>query len=83
MSKEFLKLGVEVGHENSDALHNFARDGTISWIHGARFLGDSSTGDFLGHSNLAAMCTEAHPGAFHPTMFYPSKVSLAAWQRSV
>eukprot|EP00924_Labyrinthula_sp_SR-Ha-C_P001359 maker-scaffold_44-snap-gene-1.91-mRNA-1 protein AED:0.01 eAED:0.01 QI:75/1/1/1/1/1/3/422/328 len=32
-SEKLNQLGFEVAHETSDALENFARDGTISWIH--------------------------------------------------
>eukprot|EP00959_Pyramimonas_sp_CCMP1952_P009657 201580-Pyramimonas_sp.AAC.1 len=78
MTKEFRKLGIEMAHENSDALHNYARDGTISWIHAARFLGDPTTGDHMPYEHLSAMCAEAHPGSYHSTMFYPSKVGAQA-----
>lgn len=38
MSRELMRLGVEVGHEVSDSEHELCRDGTISWVHGIRFL---------------------------------------------
>jgi hypothetical protein len=30
--------GLEVGHEESDSLWKFVRDGTVSWFHGVRFF---------------------------------------------
>jgi hypothetical protein len=68
MSVELGKLGLEIGHEKSDALHDWARDGTISYIHGMRYLGS-------GHPNpvaIAHVCRAARPGAFHSTQFTPS-----------
>lgn len=32
------KLGLEIGHENSETNWSFVRDGTVSWFHGIRFL---------------------------------------------
>ena len=32
------KLDLEIGHENSETLWSFVRDGTVSWFHGIRFL---------------------------------------------
>ena len=32
------KLGLEIGHENSETKWSFVRDGTVSWFHGIRFL---------------------------------------------
>jgi hypothetical protein len=31
-------FGLEVAHETSDTVWNFARDGTVSWFHGVRFM---------------------------------------------
>jgi hypothetical protein len=31
------EVGLEVGHEDSDTLWTFVRDGTVSWFHGIRF----------------------------------------------
>lgn len=30
-------VGIEVGHEDSDTLWTFVRDGTVSWFHGIRY----------------------------------------------
>ena len=38
MSHQLARIGLEVGHETSDATWDFARDGTISWLHGMRFM---------------------------------------------
>eukprot|EP00535_Pseudo-nitzschia_heimii_P006283 CAMPEP_0197195038 /NCGR_PEP_ID=MMETSP1423-20130617/30336_1 /TAXON_ID=476441 /ORGANISM="Pseudo-nitzschia heimii, Strain UNC1101" /LENGTH=185 /DNA_ID=CAMNT_0042648573 /DNA_START=176 /DNA_END=730 /DNA_ORIENTATION=+ len=32
------KIDLEIGHENSETLWSFVRDGTVSWFHGIRFL---------------------------------------------
>eukprot|EP00965_Chrysotila_dentata_P155638 5142920-Pleurochrysis_carterae.AAC.2 len=29
---------LQVGHEVSDTVWSFSRDGTVSWLHGLRFL---------------------------------------------
>lgn len=34
-------LNLEVGHESSDAEWSFVRDGSVSWLHGIRFLDPS------------------------------------------
>mmetsp|Transcript_9017 Transcript_9017/g.10421 ORF Transcript_9017/g.10421 Transcript_9017/m.10421 type:complete len:452 (+) Transcript_9017:164-1519(+) len=40
LSKAF---GLEVGHETTDSLWEFTRDGTVSWFHGTRFIPLSSS----------------------------------------
>lgn len=35
------ELNLEVGHESSDAEWSFVRDGSVSWLHGIRFLDPS------------------------------------------
>ena len=38
MAKQLRELGLEIGHETSDSQWDFTRDGTVSWLHGLRFL---------------------------------------------
>lgn len=38
MSRELTRLHLEVGHESSDSVNEFCRDGTVSWAHGIRYL---------------------------------------------
>ena len=42
MAKALQDLDLEVGHEDSDTLWKFVRDGTVSWFHGIRYFSDSS-----------------------------------------
>jgi hypothetical protein len=37
------ELQLEVGHEDSDTLWKFVRDGTVSWFHGIRYWPKSTT----------------------------------------
>ena len=43
MSASLRAIGMEVAHESSETQWEFARDGTISWFHGIRFLPRSSS----------------------------------------
>lgn len=58
-------LGLEVQHEASDTSWSFARDGTVSSLHGMRF--------FAGHPSSAAkhaLCDHFTKNiGFHPAMF--------------
>ena len=63
------RLGLEVSHESSDATWSFARDGTVSWLHGLRFLRRPS--DVEDHAaSISALCATFRPSmGFHPAMF--------------
>lgn len=62
-------MDLEVCHENSGTTRHFCRDGSVSWIHGLRFL--NRTADKMQHyASLAALCTNFTPNmGFHPRMF--------------
>lgn len=63
------KLGLEIGHENSDSAWNFVRDGTVSWFHGIRFLPAPDTAEQTVRS-LALLCTNFTDSmGFHPRMY--------------
>eukprot|EP00903_Cladosiphon_okamuranus_P009662 g9193.t1 len=64
MTTALNKLGVEVGHETSDSSNEPCRDGTVSWVHGIRFLS--------GAPNLSLLCGGPRRQAFASTMFSPS-----------
>lgn len=59
---------AQVAHETQDASREPARDGTISWIHGMRFLGGALDMSEVG---VPLLCKEARPASFHPSMFEP------------
>ena len=66
---ELQRLGLEVSHESSDATWSFARDGTVSWLHGLRFLPRPSDVDEHAAS-ISALCATFRPSmGFHPAMF--------------
>ena len=65
MSAELGKLGLEIGHEKSDAMHDFARDGTISYIHALRYMGNGSHPDPM---DIARVCRcDVHPYTHTPS----------------
>mmetsp|Transcript_13084 Transcript_13084/g.23316 ORF Transcript_13084/g.23316 Transcript_13084/m.23316 type:complete len:382 (-) Transcript_13084:52-1197(-) len=68
MVVELGRLGIEMGHENSDTTSHFARDGTVSWTHGLRFLPTAERSD----DATRRMCRHPRFNCFHPTMFRPS-----------
>ena len=59
-------FGLEMGHENSETLWNFVRDGTVSWFHGIRFLDKPSNFTHTTEQLCSGMIP--HMG-FHPRMF--------------
>lgn len=63
-------LGIEIGHETSDATQHFVRDGTVSWFHGIRFLKDDHP------LNIEILCSnfKTYVG-FHPSMYGPTQCS--------
>lgn len=67
MSHQLAKIGLEVGHETSDTTWDFARDGTISWLHGMRFMPGRAP-----PATIRGMCVNFRPNfGFHPSMFGP------------
>lgn len=80
------KLGLEIGHENSETSWSFVRDGTVSWFHGIRYLprpgidtDDMGTahGESLFRSVTEELCQELMPNmGFHPFMFRNGNCSL-------
>lgn len=68
MTTELGKLGLEVQHEGSDTTTTFSRDGTVSWVHGLRFMTQDPNPSAVAH-----LCQEPRFHSFHPTMFRPSK----------
>jgi len=61
------KLGLEIGHENTDALDFYVRDGTASWFHGIRFFPDTENRQSIIH-NLCHNFTDKmgyHPRQYH------------------
>ncbi len=70
------KLSLEIGHGYSDAAWRFARDGTISWVHGIRFL--SQPEDMHGKiESVMKICNSGIAShtemGFHPSAFGPPK----------
>ena len=69
------KLGLEIGHENSEASWSFVRDGTVSWFHGIRYIPRPINDVF--QSSVNQLCQDLHPNmGFHPLMFRSGKCSL-------
>ena len=66
-------MGLEVGHEMSDAQSQYVRDGTVSWILGIRFLFDSSSSSSPPNNNkdvIQQLCQQAtYAVGFHPRMY--------------
>mmetsp|Transcript_49603 Transcript_49603/g.120326 ORF Transcript_49603/g.120326 Transcript_49603/m.120326 type:complete len:432 (-) Transcript_49603:717-2012(-) len=76
-------MDLEVCHENSGTTRHFCRDGTVSWMHGLRFL-NRTTDKMQHYRSLAALCTNFTPSmGFHPRMFRDnSKCSIRTkWGR--
>jgi len=62
-----VECSLQIGHETSDTIWSFARDGTISWMHGLRFL----PGEAPARS-VEIMCERSRRNmGFHPAMFRP------------
>lgn len=84
-------LGLEIGHENSEATWSFVRDGTVSWFHGIRYIPRPGMDTSLAYkkndkkesgkntfsSVVNELCREFRPNmGFHPFMFRNGKCSL-------
>jgi len=77
-------LSLEIGHETTDVAWDYNRDGTISWLHGIRFL-TSPTDDGDRVRAVAKICNagiDAHSRmGFHPATFGPSRLNCSQWRR--
>jgi hypothetical protein len=65
MARQFQAMGLEMAHESSDATWEFARDGTVSWLHFLRIMPGRAS-----QATLDGLCGawRANMG-FHPAMF--------------
>lgn len=61
------RLGLEIGHEKTDALDLFIRDGTASWFHGIRFFPDTENRQSIIH-NLCHDFTDKM--GYHPRLYH-------------
>ena len=69
MSRDLNAIGLEVAHESSEASWSFARDGTISWFHGIRFLRRPQREEVASYS-INWLCSRARRNiGFHPAMY--------------
>lgn len=68
------QLGLEVGHEISDADWDFVRDGTVSWFHGIRFMPPLELRDLVQRWSQLCGNYTANMG-FHPNMYKSSACS--------
>ena len=59
-------LGIEIGHEASDTRVKRARDGTVSWAHGLRYLDLSAD---RRASTLARLCKGPRNGCWMPAFY--------------
>lgn len=78
--RELSNLGLEIAHEHSDGGRVPSRDGTVSWLHGIRFLNGSAP------ANLTRwLCEQRHQqtGFLGPRMFIPPNQSCLAWPFSL
>lgn len=70
------KLGLEVGHEVSNADWSFVRDGTVSWFHGIRFLPPIELKEVVTKwSLLCGLTNYTENMGFHPNMYTSTKCS--------
>ena len=73
MSRALANVGLEVGHETSDCSWSFARDGTISWMHGMRFMPGNAT-----EANIVGLCKAFRKNmGFHPAAFGPPRLGCS------
>ena len=78
-------LGVEMAHESSDTEWNYARDGTVSWFHGIRFMNPPSDPKEKWKA-IADICVSPSWNkkenmvtnmGFHPGMYRPPKLQCS------
>ena len=82
------ELGLEVGHEVADTKWHFARDGTVSWMHGLRHL--APLPPEAQAISIMIICQRFWPNfGFHPAMYreprngcsYRGKTWSACWAK--
>lgn len=70
-------LSLEIGHDTTDVAWDFNRDGSISWLHGIRFLAkpvdDKSKVRAVAKICNSGLDAHTHMG-FHPAHFGPSRL---------
>jgi hypothetical protein len=76
------EMGLEMGHETSDAAWHFLRDGTVSGFHSVRFFAphDTDAGRTKSFATIYGGKEHAHMG-FHPAV-YRSPVHRCSYHRS-
>lgn len=70
------KLSLEIGHESTDAAWEFTRDGSVSWIHGIRFLTQPKDNKekLLSVAKICNSDIDTHSNmGFHPAMYGPPR----------
>ncbi|KAL3769034.1 hypothetical protein ACHAW5_005150 [Stephanodiscus triporus] len=74
------KLSLEIGHDTADVAWDFNRDGSISWLHGIRFL-TRPADDGEKVRAVARICNggiDAHARmGFHPASFGPTRLNCS------
>lgn len=74
------KLNIEIAHESSDSQWTHARDGTVSWFHGIRFMNPPAAEN--RYHDIAKLCitpllnktnSMIKNMGFHPSMYRPPK----------
>ncbi|GBG33268.1 Hypothetical Protein FCC1311_094922 [Hondaea fermentalgiana] len=64
------ELGIEVSHESVDAQDDFARDGTVGWAQGIRYLANEETR--ASRLDLDTLCEKPLLRIMHSTQFEQS-----------
>lgn len=68
-------LGFEVAHENSNGLHKFCADGSVSWFHAVRLLPGR-----VSEASLDTLCNRSRKrSGFHPAMFREPVTCSPGW----
>jgi hypothetical protein len=85
------KLGLEIGHENSETNWSFVRDGTVSWFHAIGYLPRPGidfrvfkkdhqkiqNGEAIFQSSVDQLCQKLYPHmGFHPFAFRDGACNL-------
>mmetsp|Transcript_13638 Transcript_13638/g.17775 ORF Transcript_13638/g.17775 Transcript_13638/m.17775 type:complete len:340 (-) Transcript_13638:6-1025(-) len=81
-------IGLEVGHEESDARRQPCRDGSVSWIHGLRYI-PSHEDKVDIRERAKRICEVQRPMIFSPNQFYvpfgkcytPDPLWTPCWKR--
>ena len=67
MSTDLMAKGAEIGHECTDAMDAFVRDGTLSWAHAIQALS--------GDANIGLLCEKPRFQLTHSTQFEAANCS--------